>query len=123
MQADKVAYLGISWGGLMGGIIPAVEKRIKVVVLNVGGMTMQKALPEADQINYLPRVKQPVLMLNGKYDMFFPVESSQKPMFRLLGTAQDQKKMLIYESGHLVPATEFIKETLAWFDTYLGPTH
>jgi eukaryotic-like serine/threonine-protein kinase len=122
MRADKVAYLGISWGGFMGGIIPAVEKRIKVVVLNVGGMAMQKALPEADQINYLPRVTQPVLMLNGKYDMYFPVELSQKPMFRLLGTPQDRKKMLVYESGHLVPATEFIKETLAWFDTYLGPT-
>jgi cephalosporin-C deacetylase-like acetyl esterase len=32
MQAGKVAYLGISWGGYMGGIIPAIEKRIKVVV-------------------------------------------------------------------------------------------
>jgi eukaryotic-like serine/threonine-protein kinase len=123
MQADKVAYLGISWGGFMGGIIPAVEKRIKVVVLNVGGMEMEKALPEVDQINYLPRVTQPVLMLNGTYDMYFPVESSQKPMFRLLGTSQGQKRMLVYASGHLVPPTEFIKETLAWFDTYLGPTH
>jgi hypothetical protein len=120
MKADKVSYLGISWGGFMGGIIPAVEKRIKVVVLNVGGMDMEKALPEVDQINYLPRVTQPVLMLNGTYDMFFPVESSQKPMFRLLGTPQGQKKMLVYQSGHLVPQTEFIKETLAWFDTYLG---
>ena len=46
------------------------------VVLNVGGMAMQKALPEADQINYLPRVTQPVLMLNGTYDMFFPVETA-----------------------------------------------
>jgi hypothetical protein len=44
-------------------------------------------------------------------------------MFRLLGTPQDQKKMLVYQSGHLVPQTEFIKETLAWFDAYLGPTH
>lgn len=122
MQADKVAYLGISWGGFMGGIVPAIEKRIKTVVLNVGGMDMDKALPEVDQINYLPRVTQPVLMLNGTYDMFFPVESSQKPMFRLLGTPQHQKKMLVYQSGHLVPQTEFIKETLAWFDTYLGPT-
>jgi formylglycine-generating enzyme required for sulfatase activity/pimeloyl-ACP methyl ester carboxylesterase len=123
MQADKVAYLGWSWGGFMGGIIPAVERRIRAVVLNVGGMGMGNALPEVDQINYLPRVTQPVLMLNGKYDMFFPVESSQKPMFGLLGTPQDQKKMLVYASGHLVPQTEFIKETLAWFDTYLGPTH
>jgi eukaryotic-like serine/threonine-protein kinase len=121
MQANKVAYLGISWGGFMGGIIPAVEKRITVVVLNVGGMAMGKSLPEVDQINYLPRVAQPVLMLNGAYDMYFPVESSQKPMFRLLGAPQGQKKMLVYPSGHLVPATEFIKETLAWLDTYLGP--
>jgi len=77
MQADKVAYLGWSWGGFIGGIVPAVEKRIRVVVLNVGGMEMEKALPEVDQINYLPRIKQPVLMLNGTYDMYFPVESSQ----------------------------------------------
>lgn len=122
MQADKVAYLGISWGGFMGGIIPAVERRIKVVVLNVGGMGMEKALPEADQINYLPRVTQPVLMLNGKYDMFFPVETAQKPMFRFLGTPEERKKMIVYDSGHLVPQTEFIKETLSWFDSYLGPT-
>jgi pimeloyl-ACP methyl ester carboxylesterase len=123
MQADKVAYLGISWGGFMGGIIPAVEKRIKVVVLNVGGMAMEKALPEVDQINYLPRVTQPVLMLNGKYDMFFPVETAQRPMFRLLGTPEDRKKMFVYESGNLVSPTDFIRETLSWFDTYLGPTH
>ena len=122
MQADKVAFLGISWGGFFGGIVPAVEKRIKVVVLNVGGMVMEKALPEVDQINYLPRVTQPVLMLNGAYDMYFPVETSQKPMFRLLGTPSDRKKMIVYPSGHVVPANEFIKETLAWFDTYLGPT-
>jgi pimeloyl-ACP methyl ester carboxylesterase len=122
MQADRVAYLGWSWGGFMGGIIPAVEKRIRVVVLNVGGMAMEKALPEVDQINYLSRITQPVLMLNGTYDMYFPVETSQKPMFRLLGTPQAQKKMLVYPSGHLVPPTEFIKETLAWLDTYLGPT-
>jgi eukaryotic-like serine/threonine-protein kinase len=122
-RADKVAYLGISWGGHMGGIIPAVEKRIKVIVLNVGGMEMAKTLPEVDQLNYLPRIVQPVLMLNGKYDMYFPVETSQKPMFKLLGTAKDDKKMIVYESGHVVPPTEFIKETLAWLDTYLGPVH
>jgi eukaryotic-like serine/threonine-protein kinase len=122
MRADKVAYLGWSWGGFIGGIIPAIEKRIKVVVLNVGGMGMEKALPEVDQINYLPRITQPVLMLNGTYDMYFPVESSQKPMFSLLGTPQGQKQMRVYPSGHLVPPTEFIRETLAQLDTQLGPT-
>ncbi len=120
IQADKVGYLGWSWGGFMGGIMPAVEKRIKAVVLNVGGMEMHKALPEADQINFIPRITQPVLMVNGKHDMFFPVETSQKPMFDLLGTPKKDKKIFIYESGHLVPRTEFVRETLTWYDQYLG---
>jgi eukaryotic-like serine/threonine-protein kinase len=120
IQSDNLGYLGWSWGGFMGGIMPAVEKRIKAVVLNVGGMEMHKALPEADQINFIPRVTQPVLMVNGKHDMFFPVETSQKPMFELLGTPKKDKKIYIYESGHLVPRTDFVRESLLWFDQYLG---
>jgi dipeptidyl aminopeptidase/acylaminoacyl peptidase len=83
-------------------------------------MEMNKALPEADQINFLPRITQPVLMLNGKYDMFFPVETSQMPMFNFLGTAKEDKKIIIYDAGHLVPRTDFVKETLQWYDKYLG---
>jgi dienelactone hydrolase len=120
IDADKIGYLGWSWGGYMGGIIPAVEKRIKASVLNVGGMVMNKSLPEADQLNYLPRVTQPTLMLNGKHDMFFPLETSQKHMFELLGTPKDHKKWIVYEAGHLVPRIDFVKESLAWYDTYLG---
>ena len=120
IQVDKLGYLGWSWGGYMGGIMPAIEKRIKVVVLNLGGMVMNKSLPEADQLNYLPRVTQPVLMLNGKHNMFFPVETSQEPMFNYLGTSIKDKKRIVYEVGHLVPRTDFVKETLLWFDKYLG---
>ena len=120
IQANNLGFLGWSWGGFMGGIMPAVEKRIKVVVLNVGGMEMHKALPEADQINFIPRVTQPVLMVNGKYDMFFPVETSQKPMFDLLGTPVKDKKIYIFESGHLVPRVDFVRESLGWYDKYLG---
>ncbi len=121
IQSDKIGFLGWSWGGFLGGIMPAVEKRINVVVLNVGGMEMHKALPEADQINFLQRVVQPVLMLNGKHDMYFPVETSQKPMFDFLGSPKKDKKIIIYESGHQVPRTDFVKETLLWYDKYLGP--
>jgi predicted esterase len=120
IDADKIGYLGFSWGGYMGGIIPAVEKRIKAIVLTVGGMVMNRSLPEADQLNYLPRVTQPTLMLNGKHDMFFPLETSQKPMFDFLGTPSEHKKMIVYESGHLVPRIDFVKESMAWYDTYLG---
>jgi hypothetical protein len=101
--------------------MPAVEKRLRVIVLNVEGMEMERALPEVDQINYLPRVKQPIRVLNGIYDMFFPIETSEKPMFALLGTPAEDKKNIIYASGHLVSRTDFMRETLNWYDKYLGP--
>jgi pimeloyl-ACP methyl ester carboxylesterase len=84
-------------------------------------MVMTKTFPEVDQINFLPRIYQPILMLNGKYDMYFPVEISQKPMYNFLGTPEKDKKILIYDTGHLVPRTDLIRETLAWYDKYLGP--
>jgi hypothetical protein len=107
----------------MGAIIPAVEPRIKTVVLAVGGVDFNHSLPEVDTINFLPRVKQPTLMLNGHYDFFFPVVSSQEPFYRLLGPRKDQKKRLLYETGHSIPRNELIKETLNWLDQYLGPVH
>ena len=82
---------------------------------------MENSLPEVDVFNFLLRVKIPVLMLNGKNDTFFPLETSQKPLFNSLGTEEKDKKMIVYEGGHLVPRSELIKETLFWFDKYLGP--
>jgi dienelactone hydrolase len=120
IASDRVAYYGWSWGGAMGAIMPAVEKRFKAVVLNVGGLTMHRALPEADAINFVSRVTQPVLMLNGEYDMFVPVEASQKPMYNLLGSPPNDKKMFTYKTGHQVPLVEMARETLSWLDKYQG---
>jgi hypothetical protein len=52
---------------------------------------------------------------------FFPVETSQLPLFRLLGTPEKDKRHVIYETGHAVPRKEFIREGLDWLDKYLGP--
>ncbi|MEQ1690666.1 MAG: hypothetical protein ABMA00_05235 [Gemmatimonas sp.] len=75
--------------------------------------------PEADPLNSLPRVKTPVLMLNGKYDYFVPVASSQEPFFTLLGTRTSDKKYIVCDGRHDVPRTELIKESLAcWTGTW-----
>ncbi|HZI27121.1 MAG TPA: protein kinase [Gemmatimonadaceae bacterium] len=121
VDTTKFAYFGFSWGGYMGGIIPAVEPRIKASMLYVAGLTMERGRPEVEPINHLPRVKSPVLMLNGKYDFFFPSETAQKPFFEFLGTPAPDKVWKLYEGGHDVPRTELIKESLAWLDKYLGP--
>jgi eukaryotic-like serine/threonine-protein kinase len=121
MDHEKLAYYGYSWGAVMGGIIPAVEPRIKVCVLALGGLDFQRSLSEVYIVNFLPRVKQPVLMLNGRYDFFFPENSTQEPFYRLLGSRPDQKKHLVYETGHNIPRNELIKEILNWLDHYFGP--
>jgi eukaryotic-like serine/threonine-protein kinase len=122
LDHHKLAYLGFSWGAFMGGLVPAVEPRIQVCVLASGGFEFTPSLPEADVVNFVSRVKQPVLMLNGRYDFFFPVEGAQEPFYRLLGSRKDQKKYLLYDTSHIIPMNELIKEELNWFDQYLGPS-
>jgi predicted esterase len=121
IDASRLAYFGYSWGGLLGAILPAVEKRIKVNILCIAGLTVQFAFPEVDQINYVSRVEQPTLMLNGELDPSYPRESSQRPMFELLGTPPADKRWVLFPNGHSVPRIEMIKESLAWLDRYLGP--
>lgn len=48
-------------------------------MLYVAGLKFQPSLPEADPWDFLPRFDVPVLMLNGRHDNFFPVETSQRP--------------------------------------------
>jgi dienelactone hydrolase len=118
---NNYGYYGVSWGSALGPIMTAIDPRFKAAVFHIGGLTMQETLPEVDPLNFLPRVKIPVLMLNGRNDTFFPLETSQKPMFNLLGTPGKDKKILIYDGGHLVPKSELMKQSLLWFDQYLGP--
>jgi len=120
LDATRVAYVGLSWGGTMGTILPAVEKRIRANVLYVAGFCFQRALPEVDQVNYVGRVTQPTLMLNGELDFFFPAATSQEPMFEMLGTPPALKKRLTYPRGHTVPRLDFMRESLAWLDEHLG---
>ena len=120
IDTSKMAYYGMSLGGVLGAIIPAVEERLKTTIILGGGLT-GLGRPEANQINYITRVKTPTLMLHGKYDTIFPYETSIKPMFDLLGTPDEHKELKLYETDHISPRIDFIKEILAWLDRYLGP--
>lgn len=118
---EKLAYEGYSLGAALGSLLPGVEPRFKALVLLCGGFWLQKRLPEADQINFAPRIKAPVLMLSGRFDYIFPTGTSQEPMFRLFGTPKEDKRLILYDTGHDIPYSEIVKETLNWLDRYLGP--
>jgi hypothetical protein len=66
-------------------------------------------------------VTAPVLMINGRYDHFFPLETSQIPMFHLLAAPEKDKRHAVAETAHMVPRYIVIKESLPWLDRYLGP--
>jgi len=122
IDRKRLGYFGFSWGGHLGGLIPAVEPRLRVSVLHVAGLRPERSLPEADPFNFLPRVKLPTLMLNGRYDPTFGVESFET-MFRGLGTPLGLKRQIIYEAGHFVPRDQLIRETVDWYDRHLGPVN
>ncbi|HKK91918.1 MAG TPA: SUMF1/EgtB/PvdO family nonheme iron enzyme, partial [Longimicrobiales bacterium] len=122
IDTERLAYYGTSWGGRYGAIVPAVEPRLSLSMLVVGGLASGSALPEVDQINFVTRVTVPTLMLNGRYDPLQPVETAQLPMYRLLGAPAEDKRHVIYEGyGHAVPPNERVRETLDWLDRYFGP--
>jgi pimeloyl-ACP methyl ester carboxylesterase len=125
IDSQRLVYFGSSWGGRFGAIIPAVEDRLAASILAVGGLS-RVGRPEVNAINYVGRVKVPTLMLNGRYDLVFPYESSVKPMFDLLGRdcglkEDDTKKIMLYDTDHGIPRQEVLKETQAWLDRFLGP--
>ena len=64
-----------------------------------------------------------VLMVNGRDDFLFPLDTNQKPLFEALGTKEPDKKHILYDGGHsnLVTRPDLIGEVLDWFDRYLGP--
>ena len=103
----------------MGGIIPAIEDRLKVNILIVGGFYGEFE----EMVSYVPRIKIPTLMLNGKYDASFPYELTVLPFYNFLGTPEQDKRLIPYETDHYVPRNEMIKEVLAWCDKYLGPVN
>ena len=121
IDTSKLGFYGHSWGGRLGGIIPAVENRLAVNILVLGGLSNTKPYPEADGINYVPRIKIPTLMLNGRYDASFPLKKSVVPFFNNLGTPEADKHLIIYETGHYVSKSDRTREILSWCDKYLGP--
>jgi dienelactone hydrolase len=120
IDADRLAYFGYSWGGMLAPIYLAVEPRFKAAIVLVGGLSALPTQPEVDPFNYVTRVTTPVLMLNGEYDMIHPLEDSAQPMFDLLATPEADKRLAVSPVGHLVMYPSMVGETLGWLDRYLG---
>lgn len=67
-------------------------------------------------------MKKPVLMVNGRYDYTFSLQTAQDPLFRMLGTPPAEKRHVLLETPHDVTQDRptLVKEVLSWLDRYLG---
>jgi predicted Ser/Thr protein kinase len=123
IDGDRIGYLGVSMGSAEGVIIAALlQDRLRVSIFLDGGYFLESAKPGIDQADFAPRIKMPVLMVNGRYDFTFPVQTAQDPLFRMLGTPPADKRHVLLETPHDVTQDRpaLVKEVLSWLDRYLG---
>ncbi len=90
VDRSKIGVTGLSWGGVLCCIIPALDERIRcaVAVYGCGGISLESGvlaflnLMSAsdhlrwslyfDPCNYLPWIRCPILLINGTNDPIYP---------------------------------------------------
>jgi formylglycine-generating enzyme required for sulfatase activity len=123
IDSSKLAFLGVSMGSADGAIVASLlQDRVKTAVLLDGGYFMEPPPAGADQADFVTRMKKPVLMVNGRYDFTFPLETSQNPFFAMLGTPAADKRHVVLETPHDVTEQPALlrRTVLDWLDQYLG---
>ena len=118
IDSERLIYSGLSFGAAAAPVLLLAEPRFQAAVLISGGYHSNAAMTEIEPRRYTPHVKLPVLMVGGLLDAIFPVEASQLPMYRHLGSADKQIKH--FQSGHIPPVEETIKFADEWLRSRTG---
>ena len=123
IDTSKLAYLGDSMGSAEGSIAATLlQDRLKTAIFLDGGYFLDPPPPGGDQADFTPRMKKPVLMVNGRFDYVFSLDKAQNPMFAMLGTPEKDKRHIILETPHDVTEDRphLVQSVLDWLDHYLG---
>jgi len=124
VDPDRIGYLGISYGGAMGGLLAGVEHRIAAFVLMVGdgGLVQHFTGPESqpsplssleptrrtqwlaamrpiEPLAWIGRASAPLLFLSGRHDHAVPPRDAA----RYQHAAPDPKQIRWYDSDHILP--------------------
>lgn len=133
---DRIAYLGVSYGAAMGGLLAGVEHRIAAFVLmsGDGGLVEHFSGPEhrsgplfmlsparrrawldamrpIEPLRWVKRASAPLLFLSGRRDQLVSVRDA----VRYQRAAPQPKEIRWYDSDHILPSQ-------AWCDAahFLG---
>ena len=123
IDGGRLAYLGVSMGSAEGVIAATLlQDRLKTAIFLDGGYFLGTPPPGGDQADFAPRMKKPVLMVNGRYDFTFALDKAQNPLFAQLGTPEADKQHVVLDTPHDVTdqRAQLVKAVLEWLDRYLG---
>ena len=120
---SKIAYLGVSMGSAEGIIYATLlQDRLQTAIFLDGGFFLDAPPAGGDQADFAPRMKKPVLMVNGRYDYVFSEAQSQEPFFKMLGTPAADKRHVLFDTPHDVSQLhpQLARTVLDWLDHYMG---
>ena len=100
-------------------IVLAVESRYRAIVLLSAGLpvTENTALPEANAINFVPRVTAPTLIVAGRYDETLSLATEVEPLYRLI---RAPKHLEVVDGGHIPPMALWLPVARTWLEKAIG---
>ncbi|MGW8227014.1 MAG: prolyl oligopeptidase family serine peptidase [Anaerolineales bacterium] len=142
IDPERIAYLGVSYGGAMGGLLAGIEKRVKAYVLVVGdgGLVTHATNPEnltmtlnefyeeygawiddmwpIEPIHYVSHASPaPILFQNAVRDQYTNVGDA----LRYQDTASEPKQVIWYDAEHWPLPDEAIMDSAKWLQQFIGP--
>lgn len=138
VEEGKLILAGVSMGGILGGVLAGVDKRVSGAVLYVPGgdlveimsksseptlVNFRRKVPsfllslakpmlsQVDPINYIDKISpRPLLIQLGENDNVVPFKNGMK----LFEKAKEPKQLVVHDSGHALPIDKAIDETVNW---------
>ncbi|NSW77603.1 MAG: alpha/beta fold hydrolase [Chthonomonadetes bacterium] len=145
IDGKRIGYIGLSMGGILGGILAGVDERIQAPILIVAGgdwgylfstsqhptsVQLREKNPElfksaqkinevmgvVDPVNWVARISpRPLLMINGKDDQIVPKECTE----RLFAAAKEPKEIVWLEGGHMPQPDAVLRKVDEWLTKHL----
>jgi hypothetical protein len=118
---NRLAFNSLSGSSNFGFRLSAIDSRVKLNIFYAGGLPSGSIRPEVHPAYFLPRVTIPTLMINGRFDSVWRIDHEIKNMYELLGTSAEEKRLVLFDSDHLAPKKDLVREALSFLDEYFGP--
>jgi dienelactone hydrolase len=139
VDADRIAFVGFSWGGATGALFLGIERRLRAAALVVGhgGQVSHATGPEGfknisglpcarrvawiramapiEPIRFVGHANVPLLLQNGRFDEFVPAYEAEE----LHAAAPQPKDVRWYDTGHNL-SQQARADRLKWLHEKIG---